>query len=511
MKTSARAAGSVLAAASLAVGLVACADDEPSAATQEPTTTSTPEAVSVDDLADLAEFYEQQPVWAPCAEGSALECALVDVPRDYDDPTGDRIQLAVNRLPAANPAGKIGSLIVNPGGPGGSGVGFVEGAEQWAGPLLRTRYDIVGFDPRGVAASSPIDCMGDKDRDEYYADMNDAGAAEEYADACEEVSGDLLPYVGTENVAADLDVLRQVVGDQKLNYLGVSYGTLLGQYYAEMFPGRVGRMALDSVMDPKLSTSALVVDNAEAFDKAYDTFLGACVAAQSCPLGADVEAAREATEDLIAEADEEPLPVADQPERPATGNDIRTALQYSLLSVDTRAALTEALAAAEDGDGAGIRALADDARGYQDGQYDNSDLAHTAVVCLWTTDDQRTDDAVESVIVDATEKSAIFGPSDVFRPCSSWEAEATVAPHEITAPGTPEILLLNNTGDPSTPLKWAEATAAQLDNAVLVLNEGDGHGAFMKGPCTYSILEQYLIAGSTPDPGIACHDNTPKQ
>lgn len=508
-----RAASGLLTVGGLAVGLVGCGRDDTSAAVEK-------EAIRAGSSEELAEFYAQAPEWAACPELPALQCAEVTVPLDYDDPSGDQLQLAVNRYPAIDTAGRLGSLIVNPGGPGASGVDFVFGAPEWVSTEIHTRYDIVGFDPRGVARSSPVVCMDDAQRDEYYATglvaTGDGGEeqvddeAEAYADSCDEASGELLPHLGTENVAADLDVLRAVVGDQKLNYLGISYGTLVGQHYADRFPGQVGRMVLDSVMDPKLSTSELVVDNAESFDQAYEAFLTACVA-QGCPLGADVAAARTATEELLDEADEEPLAVADQADRPVTNGDMRTALQVGLMSLDERPALTEALAAAQAGDGAGLRALADQAHGFdaEAGTYSNSDLAHTAVVCLWTPDDQRDDDTLDDAIAAATDESAIFGPLDVFRPCSTWAAPATLTPEAIEAPGTPEILLLNNARDPATPLKWAQAVDDQLANAVLLVNEGDGHGAFLKGACTQTAVLAYLLAGSTPAEGTTCQDNGP--
>ncbi|APA96287.1 Putative hydrolase [Nocardia seriolae] len=268
-----------------------------------------------EDATALKAFYRQEPTWVPCEDGK--QCAKVEVPLEYADPDGRRIELALLKSPATDSTRRIGSLLVNPGGPGDSGVRFAVDP-SWATPEVRARYDIVGFDPRGVGSSSPIVCMDSSQVDHLDAEQRAAEAAgdrsrllqlaRDYSDSCRSTFAWLLPHIGTENVAADLDILRAVLKDDKLHFYGHSYGTLIGQYYAERFPDKVGRMVLDSLMDASLSQGEFMIGVAESLDTVFENFVKRCLA-ETCPLGDDAGAVRDKVVDMIGRATAAPLSV----------------------------------------------------------------------------------------------------------------------------------------------------------------------------------------------------------
>src|ERR1051326_1666300 len=241
----------------------------------------------------LARYYTQTLVWGDC--GGGFQCATLQVPLDYTHPEGTQVGLALIRHPATNRAARLGSLVMNPGGPGGSGVDYARAAEEVVTSAVLARYDIVGFDPRGVDRSSPISCVDDQTMEPFpragpdpqTAAQQDqvVAIAKQFDAGCEARSGSLLPFVGTRDAAHDMDILRQALGDAKLDYLGKSYGTYLGTIYAEEFPTRVGRFVLDGALDPKLSAVQEAHDQAAGFQLALTSFLTNCAALSSCPTG----------------------------------------------------------------------------------------------------------------------------------------------------------------------------------------------------------------------------------
>ena len=268
--------------------------------------------------AELRSYYAQQVDWVPCE--SDFKCAKIKVPLDYSKPDGDSIEIAALKL--STKGNSKGSLLVNPGGPGGSGYDFVRDAGSTnISDKVRTNYDIVGFDPRGVKRSAPVTCLTDQERDasraKIYALDTDAGLAETLADnkaiaaKCAEKTGPVLGHIDTVSAAKDLDILRAVLNDTKLNYIGFSYGTFLGSTYASLFPDNVGRMVLDGAMDPSLSYEELTSGQAKAFEKALSAYVERCLQSAGCPLSGSVDDGMQQIRDLIAAVEANPMPAKD--------------------------------------------------------------------------------------------------------------------------------------------------------------------------------------------------------
>jgi pimeloyl-ACP methyl ester carboxylesterase len=482
-------------------------------AEREDTSTPAPDA-TVGVETGLEQFYEQRVVWEPCDED--FQCTVLRVPLDYDRPEGEVIDIAVLRSPATG-GDRLGSLVVNPGGPGGSGLDYARAARAVVSGAVRDRYDVVGFDPRGVGESTPIDCLSDDELDDFVAadasPDDEAEIAELQAQSealgagCLERSGDLLPHVSTVDVARDLDVLRAVLGDEQFTYLGKSYGTSIGATYAELFPERVGRMVLDGAMDPALPREQVALGQADGFERALRAYLDECLA-DDCPLGRTLGEAQVTLDNLLAVIDAQPLPAGDE-SRPLTQSLAVLGIGYPLyLRADVGyPALTEALTAALAGDGSPLLTLADlylhrDEEGYQG----NLNEAFYAVSCL-----DRPDTFTVAEVQQAEDRfadvSPVFGPYLAWSglPCTIWPVEATAAPGPLTAEGAAPILVVGTTGDPATPYEWAVSLADQLASGVLLTYEGFVHTAYRKNnDCVDDAVDRYLIEGEPPEDGLVC-------
>jgi pimeloyl-ACP methyl ester carboxylesterase len=375
----------------------------------------------------------------------------------------------------------------------------------------------VGFDPRGVGESTPIDCLSDDELDDFVAadasPDDEAEIAELQAQSealgagCLERSGDLLPHVSTVDVARDLDVLRAVLGDEQFTYLGKSYGTSIGATYAELFPERVGRMVLDGAMDPALPREQVALGQADGFERALRAYLDECLA-DDCPLGRTLGEAQVTLDNLLAVIDAQPLPAGDE-SRPLTQSLAVLGIGYPLyLRADVGyPALTEALTAALAGDGSPLLTLADlylhrDEEGYQG----NLNEAFYAVSCL-----DRPDTFTVAEVQQAEDRfadvSPVFGPYLAWSglPCTIWPVEATAAPGPLTAEGAAPILVVGTTGDPATPYEWAVSLADQLASGVLLTYEGFVHTAYRKNnDCVDDAVDRYLIEGEPPEDGLVC-------
>jgi pimeloyl-ACP methyl ester carboxylesterase len=461
----------------------------------------------------LARYYDQDVSWEPCRGGD--QCATVEVPLDYSHPAGRSISLAVLKAPAADPDQRVGSLVVNPGGPGGSGVDYAAQAASYFGPELRQAFDIVGFDPRGVGESTPVQCLSDQQLDTFVAsdpDPDDRAEVRrsdhllsEFGHGCLERSGALAAHVSTEEAAKDMDVLRAVLGDRKLTYFGASYGTFLGATYADLFPERVGRMVLDGAIDPSLSTLRMSLVQAKGFETALRAYVGHCVDSGSCFLGGTVD---EGTARIRRFLDDvEAHPIDGSGGRRLTAGTAVLGIWAPLYNENYWPLLDTALKSAFSGDGGPLLTLSDayTSRG-ADGYTDNSMEALYAVNCL-DHDDAIPSAKVARYIPRFEKASPTFGAIFAYSlsSCSRWPVHTGRVPEPVHAPGAPPILVIGTTRDPATPLAWARALAHQLDSGILVKRDGDGHTGYHAGnQCVDDTVESYLVSGRVPKGEVDC-------
>ncbi|MFD5105011.1 alpha/beta hydrolase [Streptomyces cinereoruber] len=465
----------------------------------------------------LKEFYAQKLKWRDCGvEG--FQCATLRAPLDYAKPDGEEVELAVSRVRATGPGKRIGSLLVNPGGPGGSAVGYLQAYAGIGYPApVRARYDMVAVDPRGVARSEPVECLTGPQMDAYtQVDQTPDDAAEtdalsaafkDFAAGCAKRSGKVLPHVSTVETARDMDVLRAVLGDERLSYVGASYGTFLGATYAELFPDRVGRLVLDGAMDPSLPALDLNRDQTAGFETAFRAFAADCVGRPDCPLGTgSVPAAGEALKKFFRAVDAEPLPTGES--RKLGESLATTGVIAAMYDEGAWPQLREALAQAKGGRGAGLLALADSYYEREpDGEYANLMAANAAVNCLDLPAAYRGPADAAKAVPSFEKASPVFGRGLAWAAlnCTYWPSPATGRPHRITAEGAAPILVVGTTRDPATPYKWAESLAAQLSSGTLLTYEGDGHTAYGRGSdCVDTAINTYLLEGTPPRDGKRC-------
>lgn len=506
--STARAMGALALAVALVAGCsVLGSEDDTSPAALPPSTSPM----------GLPAYYQQKPAWKACDGG--FQCTRIAVPLDYAKPEGPQIKLAVLRQPATTPSARIGSLVVNPGGPGSSGVNFVRQAGKRFGPQVQARYDIVGFDPRGVGASDPVRCMDGPQLDRYFSiDLtpDDKGerdaltkAGQDFAEACKGRTGRLLPYIGTLNAARDIDVLRAVLGDEKLNYAGFSYGTYLGAVYAEQFPRNTRVLLLDAAVDPKLSATGLLAEQAKGFETALRSFAADCLKLSDCALRpGSVDDALDKIAGLMRKADRTPLKSARRDPREINENWVTFGIETALYDKGFWPALRQALGAAlKSSQGDLLLTLADQMYERQpDGSYSNLMEAYTAVTCV-DKPQPPSAGAMEKEAGKAGRAAPRFGTSIMWTglPCVYWPVRATSPPKEITAAGAAPILVVGTTRDPATPYSGARALAGQLQSGVLLTYEGDGHGAYLTGsPCVAEAVDRYLLTATPPKDGTVC-------
>ncbi|MBZ5734693.1 alpha/beta hydrolase [Nocardioides sp. TRM66260-LWL] len=472
--------------------------------------------------AALKRFYGQTLAWAPCdgrfgaQEGSDQECAELTVPVDYRRPAGATTRIAVLRVPASDPARRIGSLVVNPGGPGAPGTGYAATADLAFRPDLRQRYDIVGFDPRGTGASDPVDCLDDRQLDAFLSADPDPDTAQEATAAvrsyrhfftgCLQRSDALVRHVTTVETARDVDVLRSALGESRLTYFGASYGTKLGATYADLFPTRVGRLVLDGAVDVSLGPLELGLGQAGGFETALRAYVADCVKSATCPIGRTVPEGLARIRTLILDADAKPL--TSDSDRPVTEGLAFLGLITPLYNRDYWPLLTQSLALAVTGDGRALQRLADVYSSRNpDGTYaDNSAEAILAINCL---DDPRSYDPAQIRALTPRFEQASPTLGRIFAwsllSCRGVQTKATERDDSITAKGAAPILVVGTTRDPATPYAWAVSLARQLESGVLLTRDGDGHTGYNAGnACVDSTVEAYLIDGTVPKDGKRC-------
>ena len=509
-------------AVALAVGalLVGCSGTVGTVSQESPTpsgsSSSGAPSPSATIDADLASFYAQKLVWSGC--GGDFQCSELTVPLDYAAASGETIKLALIRLRAPKQDKRIGSLVLNPGGPGGSGVDYARAARAVVDEVVRARYDVVGFDPRGVARSVPVACLDNQQTDAFIATDGTPDTPAEVADIekqsqlfanqCAARSPKVYAHLSTVEAAKDVDILRAALGDEKLFWLGASYGTFLGATYADLFPTRVGRMVLDGAVDPSLGNVDLTHGQAKGFELALRRFVEDCITQADCPLPRSVQGGLDRVKQLFDDAEVAPLPTNDR-DRPLTEALAQNAvLSYLYFPPTDWEQLRYGLQSAFEGDGAILLSMLDSRLERDDaGKYaNNSTAALYAVNALDRTD--RPDAAESQVLADQWAKEVpVFGAYFAWGnlPFHYWRAAATGTPHEITAPGSPKILVVGTTYDPATPYPWAQALAKQLSQGVLLTRVGDGHTGYgMGSQCTDSAIDRYLLTGVTPAVGTVC-------
>lgn len=461
----------------------------------------------------LAGFYGQALAWQPCG---ANECATLSVPVDYAEPTGQTIGLALERVVASGPGERVGSLVVNPGGPGAPGTVMAEQAGGYFRPELLARIDVVAFDPRGTGDSDPIDCLPDADIDEYVAsdptpddpaEVDALVAAQQaFFAGCVTNSDDLIGHVSTVEAARDMDVLRSALGERRLSYLGFSYGTTLGSVYAELFPGNVGRFVLDGAVDQTLGFREDSLSQAAGFQTALNAYVDDCVAGGECFLGGDRQTALSTISDLLDGIEEQPLPTGQDREL-MVGNAFYGVV-LPLYSRENWPLLDQGLQQALDGNGATLLLLSDFYGSREpDGSYsDNSLEAILAINCLDDPSSLAPDQIPEQIPV-FLEASPTFG--EVFAwgllGCRGLQVEPAEPFPTIRAEGAAPIVVVGTTRDPATPYEEAVALADQLDSGLLLTRDGDGHTGYNKGnDCIDETVEDYLLDGVVPEDDRTC-------
>ncbi|HRD60386.1 MAG TPA: alpha/beta hydrolase [Nocardioides sp.] len=464
---------------------------------------------------ELAEFYSQQLEWSPCRDG--FECSTLTVPVDYQDPSGDTIELALLKDPADHPDDRVGSLVVNPGGPGAPGTSYAENSSFAFRDVIRERFDIIGFDPRGTGDSDPVDCLSDSDLDAYVARDPDPDSPEEGQEfeqgnrallqGCVANSDALVGHVSTVEAARDMDVLRAALGESQLTYFGASYGTKLGSTYADLFPDKVGRLVLDGAVDPSIGSRQLNVEQAAGFEVALRSYVQACVDQGDCFLGDSLDEGLGTIQGLIADVDEQSLPTSLGGRELAVGNAFY-GLVAPLYNRDYWPLLDQALQQALDGDGTTLLRLSDlySSRA-DDGTYtDNSAEAILAINCL---DDPYSipADQVPDQIPEFEKASPTFGRVFAWSltNCEGVHTRASEPVPVVDAPGAAPIVVVGTTRDPATPYQWAVHLADQLQSGVLITRDGDGHTGYNAGnDCVDEAVEDYLIDGTVPPDGLDC-------
>ncbi|MFG2878445.1 alpha/beta hydrolase [Streptomyces sp. NPDC048337] len=471
--------------------------------------------------------------WGECEAPTAAEgggqappkdwqCATLDVPLDYAKPEGETIPIALIRAKARDKKNRIGSLVFNFGGPGGSGITTLPGAAKEY-EALRARYDLVSFDPRGVGRSAPVRCEDDKQLDAYFSeDFTPATPDQEkvfvdnirtYQKACEKNSGKVLPYVGTENAARDMDRIRQALGDEKLHYFGISYGTELGGVYAHLFPKNVGRAVFDAVVDPTKTSEGGALAQAKGFQLALGNFAQDCVdRGDECRLQGST--AKEIEANIIKlQKQLAAKPIAGIGDRQLTETSATNGIAQALYSKELWPLLEQGLDEADGGQGQLLLALSDALNGRdQQGHYSNIGAANTAINCA-DSKDRYTLAETKAKLPAFRAASPVFGDflGWAMMSCTDWPVTGAWETPDVSAPGAAPILVIGNTGDPATPYEGARRMVERLGPGVGVelTYKGEGHGAYNSGDaCVQKAVNTYLLDGKPPASGAVCTAGT---
>ncbi|MFF6988102.1 alpha/beta fold hydrolase [Streptomyces sp. NPDC010273] len=455
---------------------------------------------------------------SPLPNGTKWQCATMKAPLDWNKPKGATIGIALVRAKASGDKSKrIGSLVFNFGGPGGSGVTTLPAfGDDYA--ALRTRYDLVSFDPRGVGRSAGVECESDSRLDQYFQqDATPDTAAErtkllantkQFNAACEKNSKKMLPQVRTTDAARDMDLMRKVLGDDTLHYFGISYGTELGGVYAHLFPKHVGRAVFDAVVDPTQNSEQGSLGQAKGFQLALDNFADDCTSKTTdCPIGDTAQDVKDRIAKLLKSLDSKPIPGIFP--RQLTQTAATNGIAQALYSKDFWEYLTEGLEQAYSGDGKVLMALSDSMNGRsENGEYSNITAANIAINCA---DDKPRYTAadVEGKLPEFRAASPLFGDFLAWGmvSCTDWAVPGAADHPDVSANGSASILVVGNTGDPATPYEGARKMVDALGKGVAVelTYRGQGHGAYdSKNKCVQSAVNGYLLNGKIPAAGTVC-------
>lgn len=491
----------------LALLLTGCVPLDSPAETEE--TAAAPEGRGFAGDPAYSQFYEQELRWEEC-EGSA-RCAAVEVPLDYEDPEGETLEIQIISSDTGGPDAT--HLLTNPGGPGVSGYDSVaEDLRYFFTPELVENHDIVSFDPRGVHRSAPVECLTDEEMDENREqvsegdeELDDAAAVEQaredarwLGEQCLENTGEVLGHVDTASAARDMDVIRAALGEDQLHYLGFSYGTQLGVAYAEQHPASVGRFVLDGMMDTSLSDHELSLDQAVGFEEALQDYAQWCTTQGGCPVDGEPEDVVDAVADLFEQVAEEPGEGPDG--RAVSVSVLVSGFIQPMYASSGWPMLNDALGAAlEEDDLAAFQHWADLAAGREsDGSYEwKSQLAFRAIMCL-DRPVAEDDETIEAEHEETVEAAPTFGPylghSGIA--CSEWPFDPVGEPGDPQLDDLEEALFIGTTGDPATPVEWAEDMHQRAEGSSLLVYEGEGHLAYRPGnTCVTDVVDAYLLTG----------------
>jgi pimeloyl-ACP methyl ester carboxylesterase len=495
---------------------VACSGDSNSEAPTatppaEATTSTSPTVTAPAATATLPPAPDPAAImWTACG---SFQCGKLSVPLNYADPNGQQIELAMIRLPARSGALRIGSLLVNFGGPGGSGVDYLPGFQGTVPSEIRDRFDLVSFDPRGVGQSAPIACNDNiqqvlgldptPDSPEEWTEVDQV--SKDLADLCAQRNAELLPYMGTVNVARDLDQMRKALGDAKLTYLGYSYGTTLGITYGEMFPQNVRALVLDGVVDTSLSGDDIALGQALGFEGAMNDYVAYC-AARRC-IAAYPDDPMAGITELTNQAEAAPIP-APGADRAAGPGEVYNALSGAMYTEVYYPLLTRAINAGLSGNGTQLVDLADLLwQRNSDGSYPNLFEVLYAVNCL-DYEFNRDPEYYRGLADQFEAKAPYYGTALVEGeiPCAYWGPRPTPLP-KPTGKDLPPVLVIGTTRDPATPYDWAVSLSEKLPSSVLLTFQGVGHTAYLRsGSCITDPVDDYFINLTLPPAGTICGD-----
>ena len=477
----------------VAIFLVACTRNAPTA-THSPTPSPSAGVIA----------------WTDC--GAGFQCGTLQVPLDYSRPEGRTISLAVVRTQAKDKAARVGSLLVNPGGPGESGIEYLR-ADISSLKNLNQRFDLVAWDPRGVAGSTPVTCVDGPQLDAYLSidsvlddpqEKQDAMQADkDFAAGCQRRSGDLLPFMDSASTARDMDQIRASLGDAKLTYLGFSYGTYIGQWYAHLFPTHVRALSLDGVVDPTVSANDSLLSQVVGFEQNLQAFLADCKARSTCLFGQNGDPGTKLTS-LMSRLDTAPLKVGG---RQLTRSLAMTAVLQALYSQSLWRPLDQGLTGADGGDGRILLLIADlyNQRN-SDGTYKNLfNGAYHSAFCL---DFPAPSDiaAYDKLGPQFAQASPFFGPWSQYAnlQCGYWPAKSKTTQGPLTVTGAPPILLVGGTNDPATPYAESLSVNKQIDGSILLTRRGNGHTSYDSSACAHAAEDAYLIDLKLPAAGTVC-------